>query len=59
MLDAKHAKAQELERKKLQAFIDRFKAKATKARQAQSRAKRLAKLEPIAAVRNDTRRRTK
>ena len=52
-LDAKFAKKQEAERKKLQAFIDRFKAKATKARQAQSRAKRLAKLEPIAAVAND------
>src|SRR3954470_2747451 len=52
-LDAKFAKKQELERKKLQAFIDRFKAKATKARQAQSRAKRLARLEPIAAVAND------
>src|SRR3954471_14474939 len=52
-LDAKFAKKQELERKKLQAFIDRFKAKATKARQAQSRAKRLAKLEPVAAVAND------
>src|ERR671934_11595 len=33
-LDAKFAKKQEAERKKLQAFIDRFKAKATKARQA-------------------------
>src|SRR5436190_17299764 len=53
VLDAKHAKAQELERKKLQAFIDRFKAKATKARQAQSRVKKLAKLEPIVAVAND------
>jgi ATP-binding cassette subfamily F protein 3 len=52
-LDAKFAKKQELERKKLQAFIDRFKAKATKARQAQSRAKRLAKLEPITAVASD------
>jgi ATP-binding cassette subfamily F protein 3 len=52
-LDAKAAKKQELERKKLQAFIDRFKAKATKARQAQSRAKRLAKLEPIVAMAND------
>src|ERR1043166_7514262 len=39
-LDAKAVKKQDLERKKLQAFIDRFKAKATKARQAQSRAKR-------------------
>jgi ATP-binding cassette subfamily F protein 3 len=52
-LDAKAAKKQEAERKKLQAFIDRFKAKATKARQAQSRAKRLARLEPIATVAND------
>jgi ATP-binding cassette subfamily F protein 3 len=52
-LDAKHAKSRELERKKLQAFIDRFRAKATKARQAQSRAKRLAKLEPIVAVASD------
>jgi ATP-binding cassette subfamily F protein 3 len=52
-LDAKFAKKQEAERKKLQAFIDRFKAKATKARQAQSRAKRLAKLEPITAVASD------
>jgi ATP-binding cassette subfamily F protein 3 len=51
-LDAKAAKKQELERKKLQAFIDRFRAKASKARQAQSRAKRLAKLEPIAAMAN-------
>src|SRR4029077_6731248 len=37
----------------LQAFIDRFKAKASKARQAQSRVKKLAKLTPIAAIAND------
>src|SRR5947207_13040417 len=37
MLDAKHAKRQADERKRLQAFVDRFKAKASKARQAQSR----------------------
>ncbi len=48
-LDLKLAKTQEAERKRLQAFVDRFRAKATKARQAQSRLKRLAKLEPIAA----------
>ena len=48
-LDLKLAKAQEAEGKRLQAFVDRFRAKATKARQAQSRLKRLAKLEPIAA----------
>jgi len=48
-LDLKLAKAQDAQRKKLQAFVDRFRAKATKARQAQSRLKLLAKLEPIAA----------
>src|SRR5215471_19211905 len=41
------AKQQMLEREKLQAFVDRFRAKATKARQAQSRLKALARLEPI------------
>ncbi len=49
-LDLKLAKKQEVQRKHLQAFVDRFRAKATKARQAQSRLKLLAKLEPIAAV---------
>ena len=48
-LDLKLGKAQEAQRKKLQAFVDRFRAKATKARQAQSRLKLLAKLEPITA----------
>ena len=50
MLDVKLARRQEAERKRLQAFVDRFRAKATKARQAQSRVKLLAKLEPVAAV---------
>ncbi len=50
MLDVKLASKQEAERKRLQAFVDRFRAKATKARQAQSRVKLLAKLEPVAAV---------
>src|SRR6202008_3457732 len=49
-LDLKLAKKQEVQRKHMQAFIDRFRAKAPKARQAQSRLKLLAKLEPIAAV---------
>lgn len=46
-LQMKAADKQADERKRLQAFIDRFKAKATKARQAQSRVKRLEKMEPI------------
>src|SRR6267143_1964657 len=49
-LDLKLGKKQEAERRRLIAFVDRFRAKATKARQAQSRLKLLAKLEPIAAV---------
>ena len=35
---------------RLQAFVDRFRAKATKARQAQSRVKLLAKLDPVVAL---------
>jgi ATP-binding cassette, subfamily F, member 3 len=50
MLDAKHAKRQEAERKRLQAFVDRFKAKASKARQAQSRVKMLERMKPVAAL---------
>jgi ATP-binding cassette subfamily F protein 3 len=38
------------QRAHMQAFVDRFRAKATKARQAQSRLKALAKLPPIEAV---------
>ncbi|WP_406857930.1 ABC-F family ATP-binding cassette domain-containing protein [Alsobacter sp. KACC 23698] len=49
-LQVKLVKKQEEERKHLQAFVDRFKAKASKARQAQSRVKRLEKMEPIAAL---------
>ncbi|HUD85917.1 MAG TPA: ABC-F family ATP-binding cassette domain-containing protein, partial [Xanthobacteraceae bacterium] len=41
---------QDVERAHLQRFIDRFRAQASKATQAQSRIKRLAKLEPIAEV---------
>ncbi|WP_158744035.1 ABC-F family ATP-binding cassette domain-containing protein [Acidisphaera sp. L21] len=41
---------QEAERAHLQSFVDRFRAKASKAAQAQSRMKRLAKLEPISAI---------
>src|SRR5690606_16629364 len=42
---------EQVERAHLQSFIDRFKAKASKARQAQSRMKRLAKLAGTEAVR--------
>jgi ATP-binding cassette subfamily F protein 3 len=48
-LDQKLAKKQEAERKHILAFVERFRAKASKARQAQSRLKLLAKLEPPAA----------
>ena len=42
---------QQRQRAHLQSFIDRFKAKATKARQAQSRMKALARMEEIAPLR--------
>ena len=44
------AAKQEAERAHLQSFVDRFRAKASKAAQAQSRMKRLAKMEPVAAT---------
>ena len=50
VLDQKLAKKQEAQREHLQDFINRFKAKATKARQAQSRVKMLEKMQPIAAM---------
>jgi ATP-binding cassette, subfamily F, member 3 len=50
LLDQKMVKKQEAQRKHIQAFVDRFRAKATKARQAQSRLKMLARMEPIAAL---------
>ena len=49
-LTLKMKKKQEEQRDHMQAFVDRFKAKASKARQAQSRLKALAKLEPIADI---------
>ncbi len=48
-LQLKLKKSQDDARKKMEAFVERFRAKATKARQAQSRLKALAKLQPIAA----------
>ena len=44
---------QEDERRRLEAFVTRFKAKASKAKQAQSRVKRLEKMAPIATIIND------
>ncbi|MBD3677977.1 MAG: ABC-F family ATP-binding cassette domain-containing protein [Rhodobacteraceae bacterium] len=46
---AAEAKKQDARRAHLQSFVDRFRAKATKARQAQSRVKMLEKMTPIAA----------
>jgi ATP-binding cassette subfamily F protein 3 len=44
------ARRQQHERERLQRFIDRFRYKASKARQAQSRVKALARLEPVALI---------
>lgn len=49
-LDQAASEKQARERAHLQSFIDRFKAKATKARQAQSRMKMLAKMEELAPI---------
>ncbi len=49
-LNTKLRARQDSERRRLQAFVDRFRAKATKARQAQSRLKLLAKMEPLPAI---------
>jgi ATP-binding cassette subfamily F protein 3 len=52
-LNAANSAKQEAERAHLQAFVDRFRAKASKAAQAQSRMKKLEKLPPIAATIED------
>ena len=44
---------QDDERRHLESFVTRFKAKATKAKQAQSRVKKLAKMKPVATLIND------
>ena len=49
-LQEKNRVKQEAARKHMQAFVDRFRYKASKARQAQSRLKALEKMKPIAAV---------
>ena len=44
---------QEAERRRIEAFVERFRAKESKARQAQSRMKMLARMKPIASVVED------
>ncbi len=53
MLDQKMMKKQDAQRAHLQAFVDRFRAKASKATQAQSRIKMLAKMQPISSMVTD------
>ena len=52
-LQAHHFAKQLEQRKKMQVFIDRFRAKASKARQAQSRVKALARMEALSPVQPD------
>jgi ATP-binding cassette subfamily F protein 3 len=54
-VQAAQAKKQELRRAHLQGFVDRFKAKASKAKQAQSRVKMLEKMETIRAPEDEAR----
>ena len=49
-LQLKLKKKQDDQRRHMQAFVDRFRVQANKAKQAQSRIKALARLEPIASV---------
>jgi ATP-binding cassette subfamily F protein 3 len=53
-LDAATAKKQEAARQHMQAFVDRFRYKQTKARQAQSRLKMLSRLKPIEIMIDET-----
>ncbi|MGI9520284.1 MAG: ABC-F family ATP-binding cassette domain-containing protein [Hyphomicrobiaceae bacterium] len=48
-IEAKLKRKQDEERRRIAAFVDRFRAKASKATQAQSRLKMLARMQPIAA----------
>jgi ATP-binding cassette subfamily F protein 3 len=54
-VQAAAAKKQALKREHLQSFVDRFKAKASKAKQAQSRVKMLEKMETITAPEDQAR----
>ena len=53
LLQMSMKKKQEDARRHMESFVERFKAKASKARQAQSRMKALAKMEPIADILNE------
>ncbi|MGB5093767.1 MAG: ABC-F family ATP-binding cassette domain-containing protein [Parvibaculum sp.] len=53
MLQMSMKKKQEDARRHMESFVERFKAKASKARQAQSRMKALARMEPIADILNE------
>ncbi len=53
MLNAKMRTKQMADRRRIESFVDRFRYKASKARQAQSRIKMLEKMEPIAAAAED------
>jgi ATP-binding cassette, subfamily F, member 3 len=53
-LQVKAKRKQDLQREHMQAFVDRFRYTASKARQAQSRLKMLERMEPIAAIADDT-----
>lgn len=55
LLQAAHAKKQDLRRAHMQSFVDRFRYKASKAKQAQSRIKMLEKMETIRAPEDDAR----
>lgn len=52
-VQAKQIEKQEQQRKHLQSFVDRFRYKATKAKQAQSRMKMLEKMETLAPLSNE------
>jgi len=52
-LQMKLVEKQEAQKRHLQAFIDRFKAKASKAKQAQSRVKMLERMQPVATIVDD------